>query len=372
MIVGSMMEVQLYVNMYSSSYKNLFHEYAGEERMNEQFVEERIQKYSEERPLYEKFAQQVLSILKSVIRQEYPDIKVASYAKRAKEIESLRKKLQKDKYDKDSEITDLAGVRIIVYSKKDISCISEIVKRSFRIDLEHSVDKTDVLGSDRVGYRGEHYVVLFDEDRMQMPENRAFCGLKCEIQVTSLIAHTWSEITHEKGYKFEGRLPKELERRKNLLAGMLELADMEMDSYVEAYDNYISHIEQEMEKGCLKYEINSMTLERFMAWKFPFISPQVFRDMDLMLKELKLFGLDIIKELNELVSPEFVNELQKMEWRSLDGIIRNLLIINDADKYFEKVWNPKWNLMNRKNYELYKRFRLDIDRICDKYDIRII
>lgn len=109
-----------------------------------------------------------------------------------------------------------------------------------------------------------------------------------------------------------------------------------------------------------------------MAWKFPFISPQVFRDMDLMLKELKLFGLDIIKELNELVSPEFVNELQKMEWRSLDGIIRNLLIINDADKYFEKVWNPKWNLMNRKNYELYKRFRLDIDRICDKYDIRII
>ncbi len=29
------------------------------------------------------------------------------------------------------------------------------------------------------------------------------------------------------------------------------------------------------------------TLERFMAWKFPFISPQVFRDMDLMLKELK-------------------------------------------------------------------------------------
>lgn len=77
------------------------------------------------------------------------------------------------------------------------------------------------------------------------------------------------------------------------------------------------------------------TLERFMAWKFPFISPQVFRDMDLMLKELKWFGLDIIKELNELVSPEFVNELQKMELRSLDGIIRHPYHLRREEKEME-------------------------------------
>lgn len=99
-----------------------------------------------------------------------------------------------------------------------------------------------------------------------------------------------------------------------------------------------------------------MTLERFTAWKFPFISPRVFRDVDLILKELKVFGLGTIKELNELVSPEFVNELQKMEWRSLDGIIRN----------------PQMNRMNRKNDELYKRFHLDLDSICIKYSIYIV
>lgn len=340
--------------------------------MNEQYVEERIKQYSNTRILYEQFAEQTLHILKSIIKQEHPDLKIASYSKRAKEIESLRKKLRKDKYNENSEITDLAGVRIIAYSKKDIPLISEIIEKTFDIDAANSVDKTRSLGNDRVGYRGDHYVISFGDDRMRMPENQKFSGLKCEIQVTSLIAHTWSEITHEKGYKFEGELPTELERRKNLLAGMLELADLEMDAYVESFDNYVRNLEQEIEKGCLKYQINSMSLERFMAWKFPYISPQVFRDIDLILNELRLFDLSTIKELNGLVRIEFEEEIRRAEWRSLDGIIRNILIIDDPDKYFTKVWNPSMNQMNRKNYELYQRFGVDIDRICRKYNICIV
>lgn len=340
--------------------------------MNEQYVEERIRQYSKTRTLYEEFAEQILHILKAIIKQEYPDIKIASYSSRAKEIESLRKKLQKDKYNENSEITDLAGVRIITYSKKDIPLITGIIEQSFKKDIQNSVDKTLTLGNDKVGYRGDHYVVSYDEDRARMPENKKFENLKCEIQVTSLIAHTWSEITHEKGYKFEGRLPEDLERRKNLLAGMLELADLEMDAYVESFDRYVSKIEQEMEKGCLKYPINSMSLKGFMAWKFPHISPQVFRDMDLVLNELSMFGLGTIKELNGLVRLEYEKEIQKADWRSLDGMIRNILIIDDADQYFTKVWNPSMNQMNRKNYELYQRFHVDIDRICEEHNICIV
>lgn len=340
--------------------------------MNEQYVEERIRQYSKTRILYEEFAEQVLNILKAIVKQEYPDIKIASYSKRAKEVESLRKKLRKDKYNENSEITDLAGVRIITYSKKDIPLIAEIIEKSFDVDTENSIDKTRTLGNDKVGYRGDHYVISFGKDRGRMPENKKFEGLKCEIQVTSLIAHTWSEITHEKGYKFEGELPEGLERRKNLLAGMLELADLEMDAYVESFDSYVSKIEKEIEKGCLKYQINSMSLERFMAWKFPDISPQVFRDIDLILNELKLFGLSTIKELNELVCLEYQKEIQKADWRSLDGIIRNILIINNANQYFTKVWNPSMNQMNRKNYELYQRFGVDIDRICKEHNICIV
>lgn len=110
--------------------------------MNEQYVEARISKYSDTRILYDEFAEQILNILKTIISKEYPDIKIAAYSKRTKEIESLRKKLRKDKYNEHSEITDLAGVRIITYSRNDISIISEIIKRSFDIDLQNSVNKT--------------------------------------------------------------------------------------------------------------------------------------------------------------------------------------------------------------------------------------
>lgn len=340
--------------------------------MNERYVVERINKYSGERFLYEEYAEQILGILKALIQQQYPDLKIASYSKRTKDIESLKKKLRKDKYNENSEITDLAGVRIITYSKKDISLIAKIIKENFDVDFPNSVNKTLTLGNDKMGYRGDHYVVLFDDNRIRMPENKRFKGLKCEIQVTSLIAHTWSEITHEKGYKFEGELPRELERRKNLLAGMLELADLEMDAYVESYDEYVYNVEQEIEKGCLKYPLNSMSLERYMAWKFPNISPQIFRDMDLILKELKLFGLNTVKELDQLVTLDFEKELQNTEWRSLDGIIRNILIIQDADKYFTKVWNPSMNQMNKKNYKLYQKFNIDIQSFCEKNNICVI
>ena len=46
-----------------------------------------------------------------------------------------------------------------------------------------------------------------------------------------------------KRYKFEGKLPNDLDRRKNLLAGMLELADLEMDAYVAAFDEYVQNME---------------------------------------------------------------------------------------------------------------------------------
>lgn len=338
--------------------------------MNVQYINKRIDEYSKSKDLYQEFSVQVLNILRAVIQAEHPELKIASYSARAKTIESLRKKLRKDKYTEESEITDLAGVRVITYSKSDIATIGMIIKESFFVDETNSVDKTTMLGIDKVGYRGKHYIVSFDSDRMKMPENRKYKNLKCEIQVTSLIVHTWSEITHEKGYKFEGVLPVELERRKNLLAGMLELADMEMDAYVAAYDAYLEKLKQEVCDGALEHTVNSMSLEKFMGWKFPRIQPQVFRDIDMILEELKSYGIRQIKDLNRIIKPEYIKEVAQMPWRSLDGIIRNIMIINDAEKYFSSVWNRNMKQMNHKNYELYKRYGIDIEKICNDRQIR--
>ena len=80
---------------------------------------------------------------------------------------------------------------------------------------------------------------------------------------------------------------------------MLEIADDEIDSYIESYDKYVAKIEAEVQQGCLKHYINSLSLEKFMEWKFPSIQPQVFRDIDLILEELALFELQTIQGLNK-------------------------------------------------------------------------
>lgn len=50
-----------------------------------------------------------------------------------------------------------------------------------------------------------------------------------------------------------------------------------------------------------------------MAWKFPYISPQVFRDIDLILDELRLFDLSTIKELNALRHSKCMKYLLSLE-----------------------------------------------------------
>lgn len=46
-----------------------------------------------------------------------------------------------------------------------------------------------------------------------------------------------------------------------------------MDAYVAAFDEYVQNMECENEKGALDYSINSLSLEKFIKWKFPDIEP---------------------------------------------------------------------------------------------------
>ena len=64
-------------------------------------------------------------------------------------------------------------------------------------------------------------------ERMVLRENKAFEGLKCEIQIRSVLQHAWAEIEHDLGYKSELTIPKEVRRSFSRLAGLLELGDKE-------------------------------------------------------------------------------------------------------------------------------------------------
>lgn len=188
--------------------------------------------------LYEDFCRTLGGLLESLMRPQAIQMHAISY--RVKSIESLAGKITRPEksYLELQEITDLAGVRITTYFAGDVDRVAEVLSTEFLIDLGSSVDKRKYVDPDRFGYRSLHYVVALNESRSSLREYARFKGLKCEIQIRSILQHAWAEIEHDLGYKSAAGVPAELRRKFARIASLLELADEEFGSIRDALVQY--------------------------------------------------------------------------------------------------------------------------------------
>lgn len=201
-----------------------------------------------ERARYESFAATVSGLLERLLKAE--EIGVHSISFRCKEVASLEKKITaKPSYPSLEHITDLAGVRVITHYSDDVDRVALLVESEFSIDADNSIDKRIALDPDRFGYLSLHYVASMNADRSKLREYSAFLGLKVEIQVRSILQHTWAEIEHDIGYKSTVQVPRHIRRKFSRLAGLLELADQEFVSIRTDLDNYEASIEEEENSG---------------------------------------------------------------------------------------------------------------------------
>jgi ppGpp synthetase/RelA/SpoT-type nucleotidyltranferase len=149
---------------------------------------------------------------------------------RAKDLDSLIKKLlAKAVYDYDS-LPDKAGVRVVVRYRSDIDKVIDVLRRCF--DCAPPDDKEKRLGDNRVGYLSVHLdKVSFqagDPQVGQYPPEKYWA----ELQVRTLAQHLWSEMSHDTIYKNDDTaavLTPDLKRRVNLMAGQIEIADREFE-----------------------------------------------------------------------------------------------------------------------------------------------
>lgn len=149
---------------------------------------------------------------------------------RAKKVDSIRNKLLAKSYkDPARGITDQIGIRIIVYRAAEVDRASEAIRRRWHIIKKHSVDKRTALHLREFGYRSMHLVCRV------RPSLSASAGLRvgfpkvCEIQIRSLLEHSWAEIEHGVVYKSGVELPDHLRRRFASLAGAAELMEGEFE-----------------------------------------------------------------------------------------------------------------------------------------------
>jgi ppGpp synthetase/RelA/SpoT-type nucleotidyltranferase len=155
---------------------------------------------------YTALAKTVRKILKAAIGVE-TGYQLQQIKERAKQPDSLRKKLQDRGIETtttlDMEIKDLAGCRIIFYTNSDVTKFlnSGIVQQNFEV-VEYKLHHPRREAEDAAElYISNHYTVELRSERLALPEYAHFAGMRCEIQIQTILNHAWAEMAHDTIYK---------------------------------------------------------------------------------------------------------------------------------------------------------------------------
>ena len=178
--------------------------------------------FEKQKDTYELLGNNIVSAINQFLSEK--SLTAFAVTSRVKTFKSFSEKIVRKGYKNPfQEMEDLVGVRVIVYYPDEIEQVVSIIDDEF--DVQTSENKSQILELDKFGYRSFHNIVTIPENWTQTPNYRGLSGLKCEIQVRTLLMHAWAEIEHKLQYKNEESVPSELRRKLFRLSAKFEEAD---------------------------------------------------------------------------------------------------------------------------------------------------
>lgn len=323
--------------------------------------------------------QRLLPITKALLQNMLSErhIEFLSIAGRVKSQESATDKIKRKKYIlPQQQFTDMSGIRVIVYLDSQVKLVSSLVRELFSVDEGNSLDKSGVLGADRVGYRSVHFVCNLGQDRAGLIEYKDVCTEPFEIQIRTVLQHAWAELTHERHYKFKQALPLHIERKINLHAGLLEVADTAFDEIASEIDRYSERLISESTETLLDEEISSISILQYTdrcrsAHGIPLQSGDLYGAAKQAVKELRRFGLTTIRDIDKLVDADFIKDYKKSQIdEPTVGFMRSLMMYKNLQKYFS-IWGRSWSSLAEDDYNFLasKYGKRQVDDVLKQYDV---
>jgi putative GTP pyrophosphokinase len=232
---------------------------------NSKFIEE----YARLRPLYQGFTSQLEALVRQIA--SIRGIKIHVIESRTKEVESLSEKIQRPgKHYSGSldDLPDLAGIRVIVYYTDDVERVGIAIRDEFHVHEDVTAHKLEQHPADRFEYLSSHFVIGLNAKRFELPEWSAFKGLRAEIQVRTVLQHSWAAISHALQYKRENDVPFGMQRKLFRLAGIFELADEEFIGLRDAQIDIRAAAKDAIATDTSRVLIDSETVREFLRqWK---------------------------------------------------------------------------------------------------------
>ncbi|WP_044476826.1 GTP pyrophosphokinase [Oceanobacillus massiliensis] len=123
--------------------------------------------------------------------------------------------------DIDSEIQDIAGVRVVCQFVEDIYTIINMLQT--RNDFTIIEEKDYITNKKASGYRSYHMIIEYPVATIHGQKM-----VLAEIQIRTLAMNFWATNEHSLNYKYEGRLPGEVRSRLERAAEAAFKLDEEM------------------------------------------------------------------------------------------------------------------------------------------------
>ena len=145
---------------------------------------------------------------------------------RVKSISSILEKAQKKKIpfeNIETEIEDIAGIRLICQFVEDIEKMADIIRG--RSDMEIKSVKDYLTNAKPSGYRSYHLIIYYTVETVNGPKK-----LQAEIQIRTMAMNFWATIEHDLQYKYKGNIPEYVRVRISSAAEAIRMLDKEMSS----------------------------------------------------------------------------------------------------------------------------------------------
>ncbi|ELQ2466460.1 hypothetical protein QTG64_004237 [Vibrio vulnificus] len=224
-----------------------------------------VQQYSELRPKYVHLASKMKALLVELMRAN--GVKFHLVEARAKTVESFREKIRRpDKSYQNplEDLSDLCGVRLITYYHDDVAKVAEILAAEFDVVERGESHQASEYNPEEFGYISLHYIVTLGSKRTNLSEWELYKDLKIEVQIRTVLQHSWAAISHALQYKNESDVPKQLRRKLNRLSSLFELADEQFVDIRLESEAAKAEAAEELQQGNTEIPVDNNSLQEFL------------------------------------------------------------------------------------------------------------
>lgn len=264
-----------------------------------------------------------------------------------------------------NQITDKAAIRIITFFPRTIQDIDEMLRAEFSV-IEHFDKGESLIEEERFGYQSVHYLATINSARTSLPEYAKFKTAKVEVQVRTILQHSWAEIEHDIQYKSSATIPRDIKRRFMSLAGLLEIADREFQAIQDADRDLAKRAETAIFAGTLnEVEITPSALKAYLDKAIGPDGRMSAFSYDWTVRELLRIGFSSLEQVDQCVKHYSDDQLSRLVDGTRQGQLTRfeyMLLAGMGDKFIQRhQWHAEPWFVPREQAKLKKFTENGID-----------